>query len=269
MFIRQKKDIYVEASPNGTLCFDEEDEAARGRTRQTYSEAEMMPLKAVVWLVVLTVLTSAVLIVSNLAALKIWELKLPWPESFWPLKVYGWRRIPVDAGIFLFPISYLTGDLLVFIYGEKMANRVAAAVAACALVLAGVLYLLRFLPGYPGADNTAFLLVQSASGRMFCASVVGFLGGQLLNNRYFVRLRSQGGDHYQRWSLKSSVPAHVVDAATFEVVAFIGKLSFVEFCTQVAFACVAGILVEFLLSFLAKRLAKRSERLGYSNGHLL
>lgn len=123
------------------------------------SELEKMSLPVVKMLIFLSVAMGVTLFASNLAALKIWNF-------------FG---IPVDAGILLFPVSYIVGDLLVAFYGEKIANHVAIDTAIFAVIAAALLWVARvLLPDYPGADNTAFLTIQSATGRIFLASVAGF-----------------------------------------------------------------------------------------------
>ncbi len=206
-------------------------------------------------LIAMTATLSVVLIVSNLAALKIWTL----------------ASIPVDAGILLFPISYIVGDLLVNIYGLKVANLVAAWSALLAVMSTGVLWVAKtILPGYPGADNMAFMVVQATLGRIFLASVAGFLLSQILNNRVFVlmRLRSEQVDNFRRRAIISSAVARIADVAVFEILAFLGKLSLGEFLTQALFAYFAGVVIELAVSGLTTRLAEKLDRaLNYSDGH--
>lgn len=223
-------------------------------------------MRAVEVLVVLSVLMGIVLFASNLAALKIWRLDLPIP-TFSPVGL-EWSKIPVDAGIFLFPASYVAGDLLIFVFGQKIANRVAWCCAIFTILMIALFWTLGVLPDFPTADNSAFYTMRDATGRIFFASIVGFLASQLVNNYFFVFFRYHEETGYIHWSLKSSVLAHLIDAATFELIAFIGRLSFSDFCRQVAFAFLAGIALEFLLArTVGKYLAERFEmKLGFTDG---
>lgn len=243
-------------------------------------EAEYLPLLAVKWLITLSVLLGVILLVSNLAALKIWQIKFPFPVELWSLKKWRWIDVPVDAGIWLFPISYVVGDLLVYIFGERIADQVALCSAGFTALSVVIFWLLDFLPDFPGADNAAFLVVRAGTGRIFMASVVGFIASQIINNRCFVVMRRSSSDldpglifesesdGYRRWSFRSSVVAHLVDAATFEVFAFVGKLSPCDFLSQVAFAFVAGIIIERLMLSLSERLAEKSKSvLRFTDGH--
>lgn len=218
-----------------------------------------MTLTAVKILLLLSMLEAIVLFVANLAALKIWSLNIPYPAEFWPIKAWQWYKIPVDAGIWLFPISYMVGDLIVHWFGEKIANYIAYVSALFASVVAGIFWLIVFLPDYAGADNSAFVIVQQSTGRVFLASVAGFLASQVVNNRCFELWRRLGGG-YQECAWKSSLIAHVVDTLIFEVMAFLGKLSLSEFWTQAIFAYAAGIAIERLTLFISKRLVRRLDK---------
>lgn len=196
---------------------------------------------------------SIILVVANLMAMKIWNF----------------CGIPVDAGILLFPISYIIGDLLMEIYGQKMANRVAWYGSVFGALTAFFLLVAHLLPDYPGVDNSAFEVSYSMVGRIFLASLLAFLASQLTNNYVFEKIR-QSTKEYQllRRIFLSSCAAHLVDSLVFETVAFYGRLPFWEFIAQAAFAYVAGLLLETALLPLTRYLANRlAEHLQYRHGH--
>lgn len=203
----------------------------------------------VVWpLAVLTALMALTLVVANLLALKLW----------------GFANIAVDGGIWLFPLTYIAGDLLCELYGERTADKVALLSTSFGIA---VMILLRFvqivLPDYPSADNSVFdSLVDSCSIVMF-ASFLSFLAGQLVNNIIFKRIRQYFNrpSDYTKRSIGSSVVAHLVDALVFETIAFYGRLPLGEQVRQIIFAFVAGLMLEAmmltpnycLVNFLAAR----------------
>lgn len=220
--------------------------------RQANPEEMTFPVAKV--LILLSVAMGITLLASNLAALKVWNL-------------FG---IPVDAGIWLFPLGYIVGDLLVEIYGQKVANLVSLYCTIFALIVAGVLGFARVaLPDFPGVDNSAFEIIQSATGRIFLASVAGFLVGQIVNNGVFanIRARQKANTGFIKRALLSSVVAHIFDSLVFETLAFVGRVSFSDFLVQMVFAYVAGIVLEAILSPLTAVLARElRERLDYTNG---
>lgn len=217
-------------------------------------EPEEMPFPVVKVLALLAVALGITLLASNLAALKVWDL-------------FG---IPVDAGIWLFPLAYIVGDLLVEIYGQKLANLVSVYCTLFAVVVAGVLFFAKVaLPDFPGVDNGAFDIIQGATGRIFLASVAGFLAGQLINNGVFaiIRARQKSQAGFLKRALLSSVVAHAFDSLIFETLAFLGRVSFGDFLMQISFAYLAGIALEAVLSPLTAMLAQQLRaRLQYSDG---
>lgn len=218
---------------------------------------EEMPFPVIKVLILFSVAMGVTLLASNLAALKVWNL-------------FG---IPVDAGIWLFPLGYIVSDLLVEIYGQKVANLVSLYCTIFALLVAGVLWFAKVaLLDFPGVDNSAFEIIQSATGRIFLASVAGFLAGQIINNGVFasIRARQKSEAGFLKRALLSSVVAHIFDSLVFETLAFVGRVPFGDFLMQVVFAYFAGIALEVILSPLTAMLARQlRKRLNYTNGKAL
>lgn len=183
---------------------------------------------------VLASISSAVLIISNLAAGKLWNL-------------YG---IAVDGGIIIFPLTYIIGDLIVALYGEKKANLVVFVSMCLGGLMALTMFVVtHFLPAFPGwEDQAAFEAVFGAVGRITIGSLVGYLLSNLLNNHVFVKLN--GG--FIGKALGSSAVSRLLDNLTFETIAFLGVLPFSEFLKQMAFAYLAGMALETILSPLSK-----------------
>lgn len=216
------------------------------------ADPEKMSFPVVRVLVLFSVALGVTLLASNLAALKIWNL----------------GGIPVDAGILLFPLTYIVGDLLVEIFGQKVANLVSVYCSLFAIIIVAILWLARIvLPDFPGVDNGAFDIVQSNTGRIFLASVAGFLVAQLVNNGLFVKLREHKRTSFLRRAILSSVVARVFDSLVFETLAFLGRASLGDFVTQAAFAYIAGLALEAILSPIAAKIAvKLDKKLRYNNG---
>lgn len=222
-----------------------------------------MSEKRIKRLILLSVCLAVTLIVANLSALKIW--------SAW--------GVPVDAGILLFPLSYIAGDLLAEFYGEKIANFAALVAAAFGVITLFTINLANCLPNYPGADNSGFDAVSTLAGRIFLASIISFLLGQIANNRVFDSIRHKRGltkighgplaEYWRQKAIEaepvpekiadkkflaafaqraliSSGIAHAVDAVVFEVIAFYGKLPLPDFITQILWAYALGLVLELL-----------------------
>lgn len=191
-------------------------------------------------------------------------------------------------GFFLFPISYIVGDLLVAIYGQRLANLASLWAAIAAGVVMLIFWGINFLPAYPGTDSESFAVVQGATGRVFFASVVGFLVSQFLDHFVFVNIKKlfkhsdedswdatcdtaenlRDDDHFSLRAFISSCIARIPDVFLFELLAFFGMLSVAEFWRQALFAYFGGCVIElFMMLTIGKWAAhKLKYRLLYYGG---
>ena len=216
-------------------------------------EDTKIPAKAARYLMIMGATMCCMVIVANLAAIKLWDL-------------FG---IPVDGGIVMFPITYILGDLLVEIYGQRTANTVASCGFGLGFLTCILLWIVAALPGYPGADNSAFVAISSMASRIFLASIFSFWCSQRLNNFLFVKIRqAQTKNRFWFRALSSSFFAHLLDCVVFETAAFLGRLTFWEFLAQASFAFIAGFILETILLPLTSYLAKKlKSRLQFEDGH--
>lgn len=184
----------------------------------------------------LTALSVGTLLISNLAAIKLWDL----------------MGIAVDGGLLMFPLSYVTGDLTVEFLGKKTSKTIIMAAFAINIMAALVFYAVIALPAYPGWDlQDAYAAVLGFSPRIIAGSLAGYLSSGLLNNYLFEKMRTSDSVFARSFiarALGSSVFAHIVDSALFETIAFLGVLPLPEFLAQMVFAYVLGLGCELILS---------------------
>ncbi len=187
-------------------------------------------------LVILMAVMVMTLIVSNIAATKIWSL----------------LGIPADGGLIVFPISYIVSDMLVELYGRKIANFVA--IMAMLMNLVAMLFFIAVvnLPAYSGWDGqNALASVLGFSVRISVASLTSFLLSSITNNYVFTWMRKRS-DKYVVRALSSSLVGRIVDVMIFELVAFFGVLSFQDFIIQAIGAYAEGQLVEIAFLVIVK-----------------
>lgn len=187
-------------------------------------------------LIYLTAISAGALLISNLAATKLWNF-------------FG---IAVDGGLLVFPITYIIGDLIVEFYGKKIAREIIYAGFAVNILAVLVFYSVILLPAYPGwTMQEAFSSVLGFTPRIILGSLIAYICSNLLNNHLFMKLKNSDGifaSSFIARALGSSVFAHFIDSAIFETIAFIGVLPFQEFVLQALFAYVLGISFEIILS---------------------
>lgn len=184
------------------------------------------------------------LLISNLAAVKLWDL-------------FG---IAVDGGIVLFPLTYIIGDLIVEFYGKKIAKHIIMAGFFVNVMAIIVFYIVIALPAYDGWNmQEAYASVLGFAPRIILGSLIAYVCSNLFNNYLFTKLKDGNGifaSSFIARALGSSAFAHIVDCFIFEIIAFIGVLSFQEFLTQAIFAYVLGLGLELILSPMEAIIAK-------------
>ncbi len=199
-------------------------------------------------LVYFTALSAGTLLISNLAAIKLWDF-------------FG---IAVDGGIVLFPLSYILGDLIIEFYGIRTSRNIIYAGFLVNIIAALVFYAVIALPPFPGWEmQEAYASVLGFSPRIILGSLCGFLASSLLNNYLFVKMKESNsvfGRSFIARALGSSVFAHIVDSGVFETIAFFGVLPFPEFMKQMIFAYLLGLLLETVLSPVENIIQKKLEK---------
>jgi queuosine precursor transporter len=157
------------------------------------------------------------LLISNIAATKTITV-----VDGLPAAVGG--GIFTDGGAFLFPLTYIVGDVLAEVYGLRQAKR--AIWVGFAL---GALASLTFLavgaaPPGPGYENQeAFLAVLGFVPRIVLASLSGYLVGQFLNAYVVVKIKERTKERHL-WArlIGSTVVGEFADTALFCFIAFVG-----------------------------------------------
>jgi queuosine precursor transporter len=129
-----------------------------------------------------------------------------------------------DGGAFLFPLTYIVGDILAEVYGLRQAKR-----AIWVGFGLGALASLTFLavgaaPPGPGYENQdAFVAVLGFVPRIVLASLSGYLAGQFLNAYVVVKIKERTKERHL-WArlIGSTVVGEFADTALFCFIAFVG-----------------------------------------------
>lgn len=181
----------------------------------------------------------ALLLISNIAATK--------GLQFGP--------IVTDGGAFLFPLTYILGDVMAEVYGLKAANKVIVTGFVAALLAAGIFQLVAISPPIAGDEWTAsfgesFALVLGVVPQILLASVSGYLFGQLLNAFVLVRIKRHFGEQ-QLWVrlIGSTVVGEFADTLIFCSIAAtaIGITSLGQFVNYVVVGYLYKTLLEVVL----------------------
>jgi hypothetical protein len=186
-------------------------------------------------LIYLTAISAGILLISNLAATKLWDM-------------FG---IAVDGGVICFPISYILGDIIIEFYGKKTAKSVILSSLLLNILAAIVFWIVCILPPFAGTEemHTAISSVLGFAPRIIIGSLAGYLFSQFSNNFIFEKIKKKTGSRlFLVRALGSSLIAHLLDTLVFETIAFLGVLPFNDFLNQAIFAYLIGLGFEFILS---------------------
>ena len=132
--------------------------------------------------------------------------------------------VVLTAGIVIFPISYVIGDVLTEVWGYGVARRVIWLGFACNALMVTALWLGGELPPAPfwkGQD--AYETIFSQTPRVLLASFVAYLVGEFANAFVLAKLKiaTQGRWLWMR-TIGSTVVGQALDSVVFVTLAFTG-----------------------------------------------
>jgi queuosine precursor transporter len=133
----------------------------------------------------------------------------------------------LPAGVVIFPISYILGDILTEVYGYKYARRAiwlgfaGNLVAVTAIVLAGI------LPAPPfWTDQAAFDTILGFAPRLLVASFAAYLVGEFVNSTILAKMKIwTQGRHLWARTIISTVIGQGLDSLIFILIAFGGIMA--------------------------------------------
>lgn len=149
------------------------------------------------------------LVVANIIAVKLAEL--------------GGHVFP--AGLVIFPLSYVLGDVLTEVYGFRAARAVIWLGFGCNLVALGAIQAAIGLPaaGFWEEGQASYESVLGTTWRIFLASLAAYLVGELANSAVLARMKLATKGRFL-WSrtIGSTVVGEGLDSLVFVTVAFAG-----------------------------------------------
>ncbi len=191
----------------------------------------------------------AVLLISNIAA----------------TKLVGFGNFPFDGGTFLFPLSYIFGDILTEVYGFARARRVIWLGFAANILAALTFAIVTALPPAGIWDNQeAFASILGFVPRIVLASMVAYLFGEFTNSVILAKLKvaTKG-----RWlwlrTIGSTLVGEGIDTVLFVTIAFVGVIPMSDLWLMMAFNYVFKCSVEIVLTpftYAAVNFLKRKEQ---------
>ena len=132
----------------------------------------------------------------------------------------------LPAGTFVFPISYIFGDVLTEVYGYREARRVIWLGFMCNLILVAAVWVGKVLPAAAFWDGQeAYERILGYTPRLLAASFVAYLVGEFANSAVLARLKvvTRGRWLWTR-TIGSTLVGQGLDSLVFICAAFGGTV---------------------------------------------
>lgn len=162
------------------------------------------------WFVLVVALFVTSLITANITAVKL-------------IGIFG---LVLPAGVVIFPISYIFGDVLTEVYGYRMARRVIWLGFFCNLLAVIAILIGQYLPAAPFWEGQeAYERILGYAPRLLAASFCAYLVGEFANSFVLAKMKL-ATDGRWLWSrtIGSTLVGQGLDSAVFIVIAFAGTI---------------------------------------------
>lgn len=192
---------------------------------------------------------TALLLISNTVAVKLVQIG--------PFVLAG--------ATFLFPLTYIFGDILTEVYGYRATRKIIwAGFGALALMSAGYMFV-QYLPPAPfwqGQD--AYSAILGFAPRIALASMVAFFVGEFCNSFILSRMKVwMNGRALWMRTIGSTIVGEGVDTALFVAIAFGGTVPLAILFTIMWSAYLFKVAIEVLatpITYVVVRALKNAER---------
>lgn len=140
------------------------------------------------------------------------------------VKVISLGPFTLPAAIFVFPVSYIAGDILTEIYGYRTARKVIWLAFGCNLIFIFFAWVGQVLPGADFWEAQGqYERILGFVPRIVGASICGYLVGEFVNSYVLARMKVMTGGRWL-WSrtIGSTIIGQGLDTAIFITLAYIG-----------------------------------------------
>jgi uncharacterized integral membrane protein (TIGR00697 family) len=169
----------------------------------------------------------------------------------------------VPAGVLIFPLSYIAGDVLTEVFGYHQARRVIWLGFICNAVVVGAVLLAQYMPPasfWDGQD--AYERILGYAPRILTASFVAYLIGEFANSFVLAKMKiaTKGRWLWMR-TIGSTLIGQGLDSLVFILIAFSGTIPagalaaavFTQWIAKTCYEVIATPLTYGVVGFLKKR----------------
>jgi len=144
------------------------------------------------------------------------------------VKVVTIGPFTLPAAIFVFPLSYVFGDVLTEVYGYHEARKVIWLGFICNLLFVAFAWIGQKLPAAPfWGDQAAYESILGYAPRLLAASFLGYLAGEFANSFILAKMKiiTRGRWLWTR-TIGSTLVGQGLDTLIFITLAFVGTPAF-------------------------------------------
>ena len=178
------------------------------------------------------------------------------------VKLIGLGPVILPAAIFVFPLSYIFGDILTEVYGYRWTRKVIWLGFVCNLIFVFFAWVGQILP--PASfweQQAAYESILGYTPRLLVASFGGYFVGEFANSFILARMKvlTRGRWLWSR-TIGSTIVGQGLDTTIFITLAFIGTPAFVPIL--ILYHWLAKTLIEALatpLTYTAVNYLKKKE----------
>jgi len=177
------------------------------------------------------------------------------------IKIISLGPVILPAAIFVFPLSYIFGDVLTEVYGYRLTRKVIWLGFICNLIFVIFVWMGQILPPAPFWEGQkAYERILGYTPRLLAASFFGYLAGEFANSFILAKMKilTRGRWLWSR-TIGSTIVGQGLDTAIFITLAFIGTPSFVSimilyhWLAKTLIEAIATPLTYTIVNFLKKK----------------
>lgn len=182
-----------------------------------------------IFLAFLSVIYASMSVFANVLAAQVWHI----------------GTLQLDAGILVYPLTYITLDVITEIYHKQIANLVVNWTCILNTTCMGALFICRYLPNVDGVKNVNLATALNFSAIIFIASIVATWFGGHVNNFVYEELRARTAPNsVNSRSWVSSMFGRLIDSLVFSAIAFLYRMPLLVFLKQFGSSFLAAVLIE-------------------------
>ncbi len=169
----------------------------------------------------------------------------------------------LPAGVVIFPISYIVGDVLTEVYGYAAARRVIWLGFACNALMVAAIWVAGELPPAPlWRGQTAYAEVFAQTPRILVASFLAYLAGEFANSAVLAKMKiATRGRWLWTRTVGSTIVGQGLDSLLFVTLAFAGLVPvaaltgivLAQWVAKVAYEAAATPLTYLVVGWLKAR----------------